>query len=322
VSNAASPRTLIWLGRTRTASFHLTGLRSPTLGARSRLRGGRRPTLSPDSCSFSVRCLLSSHNEPVSDAVSALGLVTPVLYVRPRRVPSRTFFHFFAVHECLGITILSVSVFCNLSLVADHVYPPSISSRGSYDNLGKRYNVSRIINSDASFNEAEYHAYSPLFLSYVSFLSNPALCLSSFQSDVCRGVWTVVRVDHGDTHACIPVLPQADLDAGPKVDERATGHSRPPYVGVSAGPGVVVRYDIRSVLMLCPPLGNLVLMVLWTSVTMFVFGVISIEVWPTQLPVWAFVLALVIGEWWRSSGSHVADSPRFHQRSYTSSRSE
>ena len=30
-------------------------------------------------------------------------------------------------------------------------------------------------------------------------------------------------------------------------------------------------------------------------VTMFVFGIISIEVWPTQFPVWAFVLALVIG---------------------------
>ena len=31
-------------------------------------------------------------------------------------------------------------------------------------------------------------------------------------------------------------------------------------------------------------------------VTMFVFGVISIEVWHTQLPVWGFVLALVIGK--------------------------
>lgn len=26
---------------------------------------------------------------------------------------------------------------------------------------------------------------------------------------------------------------------------------------------------------------------------MFVFGVVSIEVWHTQMPVWAFVLALV-----------------------------
>jgi hypothetical protein len=27
---------------------------------------------------------------------------------------------------------------------------------------------------------------------------------------------------------------------------------------------------------------------------MFVFGVVAIEVWDTQLPVWAFILALVI----------------------------
>jgi OPT oligopeptide transporter protein len=30
-------------------------------------------------------------------------------------------------------------------------------------------------------------------------------------------------------------------------------------------------------------------------VSMFIFGVVSIEVWHTQLPVWAFVLALLIG---------------------------
>ena len=29
------------------------------------------------------------------------------------------------------------------------------------------------------------------------------------------------------------------------------------------------------------------------SVTMFVLGVVSIEVWDTQLPIWAFVLALL-----------------------------
>lgn len=43
----------------------------------------------------------------------------------------------------------------------------SISSRGSYDNSGNTYNISRIINADASFNAAAYQAYSPLFLSYV-----------------------------------------------------------------------------------------------------------------------------------------------------------
>ena len=30
------------------------------------------------------------------------------------------------------------------------------------------------------------------------------------------------------------------------------------------------------------------------SVSMFVFGIVSIEVWETQLPVWGFVLALCI----------------------------
>jgi OPT family small oligopeptide transporter len=40
-----------------------------------------------------------------------------------------------------------------------------ISSRVSYDHFGKRYNVTRIVNPvDASFDAAEYEAYSPLFL--------------------------------------------------------------------------------------------------------------------------------------------------------------
>lgn len=40
-----------------------------------------------------------------------------------------------------------------------------ISSRGSFDHFGQTYNVSRIINADSTFNEVEYKAYSPLFLS-------------------------------------------------------------------------------------------------------------------------------------------------------------
>ena len=35
----------------------------------------------------------------------------------------------------------------------------------SFDNTGKTYNVSRIINDDSSFNLEAYKAYSPLFLS-------------------------------------------------------------------------------------------------------------------------------------------------------------
>ncbi|VDB95509.1 unnamed protein product [Peniophora sp. CBMAI 1063] len=42
-------------------------------------------------------------------------------------------------------------------------YLPMVSSR-SYDNTGKPYNVTRIINADLSLNVEQYKAYSPLFL--------------------------------------------------------------------------------------------------------------------------------------------------------------
>ena len=41
----------------------------------------------------------------------------------------------------------------------------------SYDNMGKRYNVTRILDSNFVFNEDLYRAYSPIFLS-----TNFALC--------------------------------------------------------------------------------------------------------------------------------------------------
>ena len=42
-------------------------------------------------------------------------------------------------------------------------YLPLVSSQ-SFDNTGKQYNVSKIINADSSFNSEAYKAYSPLFL--------------------------------------------------------------------------------------------------------------------------------------------------------------
>ena len=43
--------------------------------------------------------------------------------------------------------------------------PNSISSRISFDRFGNSYNVTAIINDDASLNVEKYKAYSPLFLS-------------------------------------------------------------------------------------------------------------------------------------------------------------
>lgn len=46
-----------------------------------------------------------------------------------------------------------------------------ISSRTSYDNTGQQYDVRRVLDKDGIFDEAAYHAYSPLFLSTTFALS-------------------------------------------------------------------------------------------------------------------------------------------------------
>lgn len=46
-----------------------------------------------------------------------------------------------------------------------------ISSTHSFDNLGKSYNVTRILNDEKTFDVDKYHQYSPLFLSTTFALS-------------------------------------------------------------------------------------------------------------------------------------------------------
>lgn len=43
--------------------------------------------------------------------------------------------------------------------------PLRISSRTSYDNHAKKYNVTRILSAESTFDEEAYKAYSPLFIS-------------------------------------------------------------------------------------------------------------------------------------------------------------
>ena len=56
------------------------------------------------------------------------------------------------------------------------------------------------------------------------------------------------------------------------------------------------------------------------SVSMFVFGVVSIEVWETQLPVWGFVLALCIGVFISSTFSLSTNIPLFSIRIHYTNR--
>jgi OPT family small oligopeptide transporter len=132
-----------------------------------------------------------------------------------------------------------------------------ISSRKSYDNRGKTYNVTRILNPDSTFNEEAYKAYSPLYLS-TTFAISYGLSFASITATI--------------THAFLYFRKQIWAQSRKSISEQPDIHAR-----------LMAKY--KQV----PEWWYAIIFV-----TMFVFGVVSIEVWHTNLPVWAFVLALII----------------------------
>ncbi|KIK34782.1 hypothetical protein CY34DRAFT_812696 [Suillus luteus UH-Slu-Lm8-n1] len=132
-----------------------------------------------------------------------------------------------------------------------------IMSRTSYDNTGAAYNVTAILGTDGTLNATAYEAYSPLFLS-TTFAVSYGLSFASITATI--------------THAVLFFRKQIWAQSRRSIDEQPDIHAR-----------LMARY--RQV----PEWWYLVIFVI-----MFVFGIIVIEVWPTQFPVWGFVLALLI----------------------------
>lgn len=135
-------------------------------------------------------------------------------------------------------------------------YLPVLSS-GSFDNTGAPYNVTAILNPDLTLNVDKYRAYSPLFLS-ATFALAYGLSFASITATLA--------------HAFLYFRKQIWVQARRSLHEQPDIHAR-----------LMSRY--KQV----PEWWYAVIFVV-----MFVFGVLSIELWPTQMPVWAFVLALII----------------------------
>ncbi|KAJ3477668.1 hypothetical protein NLI96_g10300 [Meripilus lineatus] len=132
-----------------------------------------------------------------------------------------------------------------------------ISSRISFDRFGNSYNVTAIINDDASLNVEKYKAYSPLFLS-TTFAISYGLSFASITATI--------------THTFLYFRKQIWVQSRRSMSEQPDIHAR-----LMSKYPQVPEWWYAIVL-----------------VSMFVFGVISIEVWDTQFPVWAFVLALIV----------------------------
>ncbi|KAG6373666.1 OPT oligopeptide transporter [Boletus reticuloceps] len=132
-----------------------------------------------------------------------------------------------------------------------------MSSRGSYDNTGGAYNVSRIINADASFNLTAYEQYSPLFLS-MTFAISYGLSFASITATL--------------SHSLLFFRKQIVAQSRRSLREQPDIHAR-----------LMTKY--KEV----PEWWYAIIFV-----SMVVFGIILVEVWHTEFPVWAFFLSLAI----------------------------
>ncbi|KAF8452254.1 OPT oligopeptide transporter [Boletus edulis BED1] len=136
------------------------------------------------------------------------------------------------------------------------VYMP-MSSRISYDNTGVSYNVTQILTSNNELNLTAYQNYSPLFLS-TTFALAYGLSFASITATI--------------VHALLFFRKQIWTQARRALHEQPDIHSR-----------LMSKYrQVPEWWYMC------------VFVVMFVFGIIAIEVWPTEFPVWGFVLSLVI----------------------------
>ncbi|KAJ6568984.1 small oligopeptide transporter, partial [Mycena capillaripes] len=132
-----------------------------------------------------------------------------------------------------------------------------ISSRTSYDNQMNSYDVQKILTADTTIDLDAYHKYSPLFIS-TTFAISYGLSFASITATLM--------------HAFLYFRKQIWVQARRALHEQPDIHAR-----------LMSRY---------PQVPEWWYLILFLS--MFVLGIISIEVWPTQMPVWAFVLALLI----------------------------
>ncbi|VDB96230.1 unnamed protein product [Peniophora sp. CBMAI 1063] len=132
-----------------------------------------------------------------------------------------------------------------------------ISSHNSYDNTGQQYNLTRILNPDASFNQTAYEAYSPLFLS-TTFAVSYGLSFAAITSTI--------------VHAAIYFYRPIKRNFGQSLREQPDVHAL-----------LMSRYTQVPE---------------WWYAVIFVFtftaGCLCIELWPTGMTIWAFIVAIAI----------------------------
>nr|AGA20380.1 oligopeptide transporter 9 [Phanerodontia chrysosporium] len=132
-----------------------------------------------------------------------------------------------------------------------------ISSSGAFDNTGQPYNLQRILYSNATFNEDAYEAYSPLYLS-TTFALSYGLSFASITATIVHAVLYFRK----------PIRYHLSRSLSEQPDIHAQLMSRYPQVP---------EWWYGCIF----------------AVT-FVFACVCVEIWPTRMPIWALIVALLI----------------------------
>ncbi|KAI0827216.1 small oligopeptide transporter [Trametes gibbosa] len=132
-----------------------------------------------------------------------------------------------------------------------------ISSSGPYDNTGKPYNLTRILNPDSTFNHQAYKDYSPLFLS-ATFAISYGLAFASITATIVHAVLYFRK----------PIMVHLHRSLGEQPDVHAQLMSKYPQIP---------EWWYGCIL-----------------VVTFVFACLAIELFPTQMTIWALIVALLI----------------------------
>ncbi|RPD65159.1 small oligopeptide transporter [Lentinus tigrinus ALCF2SS1-7] len=132
-----------------------------------------------------------------------------------------------------------------------------ISALGPFDNTGKPYNLTRILNPDSTFNLQAYKEYSPLFLSS-TFAISYGLGFASITATIVHAILYFRK----------PISVHLHRSLGEQPDIHARLMSQYPQVPEWWYAGILV--------------------------VTFVFACLCIELFPTQMTIWALVVALLI----------------------------
>jgi len=132
-----------------------------------------------------------------------------------------------------------------------------MSSRTAFDNTGAEYDVTRILTPEGTFNLTAYQEYSPLFLS-TTFAISYGLSFASITATITHAILFFRKQIW--THS------RRSLQEKPDIHARLMSHySRVPewWYGI-------------------------------IFIVTFIFGIISIEEWHSEFPVWGFIIAILL----------------------------